>query len=97
MEISVKELKAGKLSKERAAQAVRAFRDNGIVAMENAASEVVSLPSDTLMRTFANEATAVGVPESLPVVVLNVAQAGLFWIDHVSVLLSTSVAVGWKE
>jgi hypothetical protein len=39
----------------------------------------------------------VGVPLSRPVVVLNVAQAGLFRMLNVSVSPSLSVAVGWKE
>src|SRR5262249_24587839 len=67
-----------------------------VTVIVKAASEAEPpLPSDTLMRTFANEPAAVGVPVSLPVVVLNVAQEGLFVIAQVSVLLSTSVAVGW--
>jgi hypothetical protein len=69
-----------------------------VTVIENAASAALSLPSDTLMRMFVYEPTfvAAGVPESLPVVALKAAQAGLFWIDQASVLLSTSVADGWN-
>ena len=37
-----------------------------------------------------------GVPDSLPVVALNVAQVGLFVMLNVSVLPSASAAFGWK-
>ena len=37
-----------------------------------------------------------GVPESLPVEVLKVAQDGLFWMLKVSVSPSASLPVGWK-
>ena len=37
-----------------------------------------------------------GVPERRPVVVLKVAQDGLFWIVKASVSPSASDAVGWK-
>jgi hypothetical protein len=39
---------------------------------------------------------AVGVPDSLPVDVLNVAHTGLFWMLKPSALPSASVALGWK-
>ena len=37
-----------------------------------------------------------GVPESLPVVVLNVAHVGLFWMLYMSVSPSGSAPDGWK-
>jgi len=43
-----------------------------------------------------NVPTDAGVPESLPVEVLKLAQDGLFWMLKVSVLPSASLAVGWK-
>ena len=49
-------------------------------ASENAGSETDAVPSDTEMMMFENVATSVsaGVPDSRPVDVLNVAQAGRF-------------------
>ena len=38
----------------------------------------------------------VGVPDRRPVVVLNVAHDGLFWIEKASVSSSGSDAEGWK-
>ena len=38
-----------------------------------------------------------GVPESRPVVVLNTAQLGLFWMENVTGLPSGSLAFGWKK
>ena len=48
--------------------------------IENAGSEAVRLPSLTLMPMFeyVPVCALLGVPDSLPVVVLNVAHAGLF-------------------
>ncbi len=68
-------------------------------ASENAGSEADAVPSDTEMMMFANVAMSVsaGVPESRPVAVLNVAQAGRFWMLNVSVLPSGSLALGWNE
>ena len=62
----------------------------------NAGREAVRLPSLTLMLMFeyVPVCALLGVPDSLPVVVLNVAQAGLFVMLNVSVLPSGSFAVG---
>ena len=62
----------------------------------NVGSETVEVPSLTLMRMFENVPVCalLGVPDSLPVVVLNAAQAGLFAMLNVSVLPSGSRAVG---
>ena len=45
---------------------------------------------------FENVPTDDGVPESVPVEVLKLAQDGLFWIVKVSVSPSASLPVGWK-
>ena len=57
------------------------------------------MPSDTEMMMFENVATSAsaGVPDSRPVDVLNVAQAGRFWMLNVSVLPSGSLALGWND
>jgi hypothetical protein len=62
----------------------------------NAGSEAVELPSLTRMTMFEYVPVCVllGVPDSLPVVVLKAAQAGLFAMLKVSVLPSGSLAVG---
>ena len=62
----------------------------------NAGREAVRLPSLTLMVMFeyVPVCALLGVPDSLPVVVLNVAQAGLFVMLNASVLPSGSFAVG---
>ena len=51
-------------------------------AIEKAGNDELAVPSLTLITMFEYVAmsAAVGVPESLPVEVLNVAQAGLFWM-----------------
>src|SRR5262245_27850306 len=58
----------------------------------------VLLPSDTLMTMF--EVVPMwwshGVPESLPVEVLKLAQPGLLLMAKVSLSLFASLAVGWK-
>ena len=66
---------------------------------ENAGSDADAVPSDTEMMMFENVAMSVsaGVPDRRPVVVLNVAQAGRFWMLNVSVLPSGSLALGWKQ
>ena len=72
----------------------------GLTTIENAAScALPPCPSLTPMPMFANVPTlaAVGVPCSRPVVVLNVAQLGLFAMLNVSVPPSESLAVGWNE
>src|SRR4029077_12524804 len=64
----------------------------------NAASAAVALPSLTEITTFEYVAAfaATGVPCKRPVVVLKVAQVGLFAIVKVSGSLSASAAVGWN-
>jgi hypothetical protein len=59
-----------------------------------AGSEDVSLPSLALMMMLLYVAALVGVPDSLPVVVLNVAQLGLFCTLNPSVSPLASVALG---
>jgi hypothetical protein len=65
----------------------------------NVGSETVVVPSLTLIRMLENVPVCVllGVPDSLPVVVLNAAQAGLFATLNVRVLPSGSRAVGVNE
>ncbi|MEQ1579368.1 MAG: hypothetical protein ABL964_02160 [Steroidobacteraceae bacterium] len=62
-----------------------------------AGSEVVTLPSLTLITIPECTAAVVGTPESRPVVVLKLAHVGLLAIEKPRVLPSASVAVGWKE
>src|SRR6185369_6572767 len=54
------------------------------------------LPSETLMRMLLNLPAAVGVPLSAPLLVLNVAQAGLPAMAKESVSPSASAATGWN-
>ena len=54
-------------------------------------------PSVTMIMIEDAVPAAVGVPESRPVDVLNVAQLGLLRMENVSVLPSGSFAVGWNE
>ena len=58
----------------------------------------VALPSVTLMMMFPKVPMwlAVGVPASRPVVGLNVAHDGRFWMLKVSTSPFASVAEGWK-
>ena len=67
-----------------------------VTAMENAVSDALAWPSLTLIRTFEKDPVEAGVPESLPVEALKLAQAGLFWTLKLSAFPSGSVAVGWK-
>jgi hypothetical protein len=66
--------------------------------IENAGSDVVALPSLALITMFAYEPTfaAVGVPDNWPVLVLKVAQAGLFVMLKLSASPSSSLAEGMK-
>jgi hypothetical protein len=66
--------------------------------IENAGSATLVPPSLTLMTMLeaVPRFALLGVPESLPVEVLNTSQLGLFWMENVSVLPSASAAVGWK-
>jgi hypothetical protein len=66
-----------------------------VTTIENAGSDAVACPSLTPIAMFANVPAAVGVPWSCPVVVLKVAQVGLFATLNVSVVpASGSLAVG---
>jgi hypothetical protein len=66
-----------------------------VTAIENAGSDAVACPSLTLIAMLANVPAAVGVPDSCPVLPLNVAQAGRLVILNVSVVpVSGSLAVG---
>lgn len=60
----------------------------------NAGSEAVDDPSLTLMMMLEKVPVLLGVPESLPVVVLKVAQLGRFVMENASVLPSASAALG---
>lgn len=64
-----------------------------------AGSDLVAMPSLTLMTIFEYVPTCDedGVPVSLPVLLLNEAQAGFILILKVSLLPSGSDAVGWNE
>jgi hypothetical protein len=66
--------------------------------MLKGASDLFAFPSLTLMMMFAYEPTeaAPGVPDSLPELVLNVAQAGLPVMANVSGSPFASEALGWK-
>ena len=70
-----------------------------LTTIENAGSCAVAWPSLALMTMLLNVPTLldVGVPWSRPVVVLNVAQLGLFAMLNVSVPPSGSLAVGVNE
>ena len=67
-----------------------------VTAMVNAGSDAVAVPSLTRIVIPAYDPTfaTVGVPCKRPVVVSNVAHAGMFTILKVSVSLLASVAVG---
>src|SRR5436190_21110588 len=68
-----------------------------VTAIENAGNDAVACPSLTLIAMLADVPAAVGVPWSCPVVVLNVAQVGMFATLNVSVVpVSVSLAVGVK-
>jgi hypothetical protein len=69
-----------------------------LTAIENAGNERLTVPSLTLIETLAYVPTwlAVGVPDTPPVEVLNVAQLGALATLKVRVSPSASAAVGWK-
>jgi hypothetical protein len=54
-----------------------------MTSIEKAGSAVVVAPSLALMTMSAYSPGTLGVPESCPVVSLNVAQTGLFWMPKV--------------
>jgi len=64
----------------------------------NAGRELRRAPSETLMPMleYVPACAAEGVPDSVPVLLLKVAHAGLFEIENVSVSRCASVAVGVK-
>src|SRR5256885_1389465 len=66
-----------------------------VTTIENAGNDAVACPSLTLIAMLADVPAAVGVPWSCPVVVLNVAQVGMFATLNLSVVpASGSLAVG---
>src|SRR5690242_8533209 len=67
-----------------------------VTAIENAGSDVVTLPSLTRMTmlSYVPVLTVVGVPLSLPVAPSNSAQAGVLTPENVSVSRSSSAASG---
>jgi hypothetical protein len=67
-----------------------------LTVMEKAGNDLLALPSLTLMMMLEYVPTCcdVGVPDSLPVVLLNKAHAGLFAMENVSGSPSASLAVG---
>src|SRR5262245_30978182 len=56
-----------------------------VAVIANAGRDEVNLPSLTVIEMPLNVPAAVGVPDNLPVVVLNVAHAGLFATLNASV------------
>jgi hypothetical protein len=60
--------------------------------------ETVEVPSVTemVMLSYARWFAAVGVPDSLPVLVLNEVKGGACATENLSLLPSASLAVGWK-
>ena len=67
--------------------------------MENAGKETVVLPSLTriVMFEYVPALDAFGVPDKRPVLVLNEAHVGRFWILNVKALPSGSDALGVNE
>src|SRR6185437_13155076 len=59
-------------------------------------SAVLIFPSLTLMTMFAAVPAAVGVPESVPELVLKLAHAGLLVMENASVSPFASLALGVK-
>jgi hypothetical protein len=70
----------------------------GLTSSVNAGRETVDVPSVTEMVMLLHErwSAALGVPESRPVVLLNVANGGACTTENLSLLPSASLAVGWK-
>jgi hypothetical protein len=67
--------------------AVFAGADGAVTVMENAESDELATPSLTLITMFENVPSldVVGVPDSVPVLVLNDAHEGFPEIENVSV------------
>ena len=57
-------------------------------------SDAVDVPSETLITMLLYVPAAVGVPLSAPVVVLKLAQLGLFWMLKLSVAPAAALVVG---
>jgi hypothetical protein len=70
--------------------------DAGFTTSENAGSDALAFPSLTLIVMPLCVPVADGVPDSLPVEVLNVAHVGLFAMLNVNGSLLASLAVGVK-
>jgi ethanolamine ammonia-lyase small subunit len=70
-----------------------------VTVMENAGRDALDAPSDTLitMPVYVPTLGAVGVPESRPVVVSNVAHDGLPAMENVRVPPAASEALGWNK
>ena len=70
-----------------------------VTEMENGASALEARPPLTVMRTSLKTPVddVDGVPLSRPVLVSNVAHAGLLEIWNVSASPSRSLALGWNE
>jgi hypothetical protein len=69
-----------------------------VTAIANALSAMLASPSLTEIAMFEYVPTSLapGVPDNRPVLVLNVAHAGLFWMLNASVSPSASAALGTK-
>jgi hypothetical protein len=69
-----------------------------LTLIENAGSETLVMPSLTPMMMFAYVPAEVlaGVPDRVPVLVLKLAQAGMFVTLNVNLSPSESLAVGVK-
>jgi hypothetical protein len=70
-----------------------------VTVIAKAGSEALAAPSATLITIPAvvPAFAAVGVPDSWPVVLLNVAHDGLFTMENVRVPPAASEALGWNE
>lgn len=71
--------------------------DDPDTVMLNQGRAAEDTPSVTMIMTYELVPAEVGVPESLPVDVLNEAQDGLLRMEKVTVLPSGSFATGWNE
>jgi hypothetical protein len=69
-----------------------------VTVMLKAPSALDCVPLLTLMPIFAYVPTCavVGVPDSAPLLALNVAHVGLFWIEKVSAVPLGAFVVGWN-
>src|SRR4051812_39069738 len=69
----------------------------GAMVRLNGASDVVAIPSLTLMTMFEYKPSAVGVPDSVPDVVEKLAHEGLFCTLKVNASPSASLPFGVNE